>query len=170
MKDGGALRVRPAGPDDHGALWEMLRAVRDAGDTYTFPADMTREAALAYWCAPSHTTFVAEHDGAVLGTYYLRANQPGGGAHVCNCGYITARQAQGRGVARTMLAHSLDMARAGGYRAMQYNFVVSTNIQALTLWRRAGFEEVGRLPLAFHHPTRGYVDALVLMKSLTGPE
>lgn len=160
------MKIRPAVPEDHPALWDMLRPVRDAGDTYTFPPDMGREAALSYWCSPAHRTFVAEVEGQVLGTYYLRANQPGGGAHVCNCGYITAPAAQGRGVARAMLDHSLEAARAEGYRAMQYNFVVSTNARAIATWRRAGFAEVGRLPGAFLHPEQGYVDALVMYRSL----
>lgn len=170
MSDPAGVALRHATEADHAALWDMLRPVRDAGDTYTFPSDMTRDQALAYWCGPTHLTYVAEQAGQVLGTYYLRPNQPGGGAHVCNCGYITAQSARGKGIARAMLAHSLDMARAEGYRAMQYNFVVSTNARAIATWRRAGFAEVGRLPLAFRHPELGYVDALVMMKSLTGPE
>lgn len=141
-----------------------------AGDTYTIDPDLSEAEYLAYWTAPAHTVFVAEQGGTVLGTYYLRRNQGGGGGHVCNCGYITAPAAQGRGVARAMLAHSLDVARQAGYRAMQYNFVVSTNRRAIALWRGAGFSEVGRLPGAFHHPQIGYVDALVMMKSLTEPD
>lgn len=122
---------------------------------------------MAYWTA--HSTFVAQIDGRVLGTYYLRRNQGGGGAHVCNCGYATHPDARGQGVASAMLAHSFDAARTAGFRAMQYNFVVATNTGAIRLWTRAGFQEVGRLPRAFHHPTQGDVDALVLYKSLEEP-
>lgn len=148
----------------------ILTPVFRAGDTYSIDPDLTEDAYLAYWMGPTHSVFVAEADGQMLGTYYLRRNQGGGGAHVCNCGYITAPVARGRGVARAMLAHSLDTARVAGYRAMQYNFVVASNAGAIALWRSAGFQEVGRLPQAFRHPTLGYVDALVLMKSLIGPE
>jgi ribosomal protein S18 acetylase RimI-like enzyme len=102
----------------------------------------------------------------VLGTYYIRPNQSGGGRHVCNCGYVTASEAAGRGVARAMCAHSLEHARARGYRAMQFNFVVSTNTRAVALWQAMGFSIVGRLPGAFAHPALGDVDAFVMFQAL----
>lgn len=160
------VTIRPAGPADGAGLAGLLLPVFRAGDTYSIDPDISAADAVAYWLSPEKTTFVAEAGGAVLGTYYLRANQGGGGAHVCNCGYITAPEARGRGVARAMLRHSLEEARAQGYRAMQYNFVVSTNTRAIDTWTRAGFETVGRLPGAFRHPTEGFVDALVMFRSL----
>ena len=158
--------VRPAGPGDREAIWQVLEPMIRAGDTYTLPRDMDRDAALAYWFGPVHEVFAAEEDGRGVGTYYLRANQQGGGAHVANCGYVTAPCAAGRGVARAMCAHSLDRARSRGFRAMQFNFVVSTNDRALRLWQSLGFEIAGRLPAAFLHPERGYVDAYVMFRSL----
>jgi ribosomal protein S18 acetylase RimI-like enzyme len=137
-----------------------------AGETYPLPRDMTQAGAIAYWMGPDRETFVAEEDGRVLGTYYLRANQLGGGAHVANCGYITASDTTGRGIGRRMCEHSLEYARSRGFRAMQFNFVVSTNERAIKLWQRLGFETVGRLPLAFNHPTHGYVDALIMFRPL----
>jgi ribosomal protein S18 acetylase RimI-like enzyme len=127
---------------------------------------MTREDALAYWSAPGHTVFVAEGDDGVVGTYYLRANQLGGGDHVANCAYVTAVDATGRGVARAMCAHSLEAARARGFRAMQFNFVVTSNDRAIRLWQSFGFETLCRLPSAFRHPEIGYVDALVMHRTL----
>lgn len=127
---------------------------------------MSEEEALAYWFASGHEVFVAEQDGAIVGTYYLQANQRGGGAHVANCGYVTAREAMGRGVASAMCAHSLEHARARGFKAMQFNFVVSTNEGAVRLWRKNGFKIVGTLPEAFLHPERGYVDAFVMYREL----
>jgi ribosomal protein S18 acetylase RimI-like enzyme len=137
-----------------------------AGETYPLPRDMTQAEAIAYWMRLDHETFVAEEDGRLLGTYYLRANQLGGGDHVANCGYITASDATGRGVGRRMCEHSLEYARSRGFRAMQFNFVVSTNERAIKLWQRLGFETVGRLQLAFNHPTHGYVDALIMFRPL----
>ena len=157
---------RPAGPADDPALWAILEPVIRAGETYTLDPDLTEAAALAYWTGPDKACFVAEADGRVVGTYYLRANQAGGGRHVCNCGYMVATAAAGRGVARAMCAHSLDEARARGFRAMQFNFVVSTNQRAVALWRSMGFDTVGRLPGAFHHPVQGDVDALVMFRTL----
>ncbi|WP_237478517.1 GNAT family N-acetyltransferase [Lichenibacterium dinghuense] len=160
------LAIRPARPADAPALWAVLEPVIRAGDTYALDPDMGEAEALAYWLGPDRETFVAEEDGRVLGTYYVRANQAGGGRHVCNCGYVTAPASAGRGVARRMCAHSLDHARARGFRAMQFNFVVSTNTRAVALWRSMGFETVGRLPGAFRHPVHGDVDALVMFRAL----
>ena len=137
-----------------------------AGETYTMPSDMSEAHALAYWMGPDREAFVAEEDGVILGTYYLRPNQLGGGAHVANCGYVTAPEETGRGVARRMCEHSLQRARDRGFRAMQFNFVVATNERAIRLWQSLGFETVGRLPLAFLHPQYGYTDALVLFRVL----
>ena len=161
------MKIRPATPADHDAIWRILEPIFRAGDTYTVDPDISRDDALVYWTGASHGAFVAEADGAVLGTYYLRRNQAGGGAHVCNCGYATAPEAQGKGVARAMLAHSLDEARRQGFRAMQFNFVVATNTRAIATWERAGFAVVGRLPGAFRHPIEGFTDALVMYKDLT---
>ena len=161
-----AFAIRPARPDDAPALWAILEPVIRAGDTYALDPDMTEAEALAYWLGPDREIFVAEEDGRILGTSYLRANQAGGGRHVCNCGYMTAAAAVGRGVARRMCAHSLDRARARGFRAMQFNVVVSTNTRAVSLWRSMGFDIVGRLPGAFRHPDHGYVDALVMFREL----
>lgn len=182
------MQIRPATPADRDAIWSILEPVIRAGETYTLDRDMSREEALAYWLGADRTTFVAEAEaeaeaeakagagaesgagagaGArILGTYYLRANQAGGGAHVCNCGYMTAAEAAGQGVARAMAAHSFVAARAAGFRAMQFNFVVSSNERAVRLWTSMGFATVGRLPGAFDHPQLGEVDALVMFRRL----
>jgi L-amino acid N-acyltransferase YncA len=161
------MHIRLASPAaDADSIWAILEPTIRAGETYTLPTDTTRNGAMAYWFACRHEVFLAEENGQVLGTYFLRANQQGGGSHVANCGYITATWATGRGVARAMCAHSLEHARARGFRAMQFNFVVSTNQRAVALWQTFGFEIVGRLPRAFHHPALGFVDAFVMYRSL----
>lgn len=160
------VTIRSAQPSDEDFIWAILEPVIRSGETYTLPCAMSRPDALAYWFASGHHVFVAETDGAVAGTYYLRRNQPGGGSHVANCGYMTAPNASGKGVASTMCSHSLDQARSLGFRAMQFNFVVSTNDRAVRLWQRFNFEIVGCLPGAFLHPVRGYVDAYVMYRQL----
>jgi ribosomal protein S18 acetylase RimI-like enzyme len=160
------MKIRPARPDDENAIWKILEPVIRGGDTYTLPSDMSRDDALAYWHSVGHEVFVAEDNGEIVGTYYLHANQRGGGAHVANCGYMTAPWATGRGVARAMCEHSLGHAKARGFRAMQFNFVISTNERAVRLWQSMGFETVGRLPAAFLHPSLGPVDALVMYRRL----
>jgi ribosomal protein S18 acetylase RimI-like enzyme len=160
----GAMRIRRAGVEDAGAIWRVIEPTIRAGETYALDRDMTEAEALAYWMGDDRETFVAEEDGEVVGTYFLRANQAGGGRHVCNCGYMTSEAATGRGVGRAMCEHSLEQAREQGYRAMQFNFVVSTNTRAVGLWESCGFAVVGRVPEAFAHPRLGYVDALVMWR------
>ncbi len=160
------LTIRPATRADEDAIWAILEPVFRAGDTYTVPREISRNEALAYWFRDGNRVSVAEDATGVHGTYYLRPNQAGGGSHVANCGYVTAPAAQGRGVARAMCAHSLDQARAHGFRAMQFNFVVSTNMRAVKTWLSHGFVIVGRLPGAFAHPDLGFVDAFVMHRTL----
>lgn len=158
--------IREAHERDHGAIWEIIRPVIRAGETYTLDRDLSRSEALAYWLGKDKETFIAEDQGQIVGTYYLKANQSGGGSHVCNCGYMIDEAASGRGIARAMHAHSLEFAKGRGFRAMQFNFVISTNERAVRLWKSLGFDEVGRLPGAFLHPVKGYVDALVMYRAL----
>ena len=158
--------IRSAVAADEAAIWAILEPVFRAGDTYTVASTISREDALAYWFDAAKRVFVAEIDGRVVGTYYMRANQGGGGAHVCNCGYMTHPDVRGAGVARAMLRHSLELAPQLGFRAMQYNFVVSTNTRAVAIWQAHKFEIVGRLPAAFNHPQKGYVDALIMYRTL----
>ena len=163
---GDMLTIRPAQSSDRDAIWSILEPVIRAGDTYPLPRDLSREDSLAYWFSDEHEVFVAEDGEAVLGTYYLRANQRGGGSHVANCGYMTTPKATGRGVGSAMCAHSIEHARGRGFKAMQFNFVVSTNGRALRLWQRHGFRIVGNLPKAFQHPDGSYAVAYVMYRDL----
>jgi ribosomal protein S18 acetylase RimI-like enzyme len=158
--------IRPASPNDRHAIWTILEPMLRAGDTYSLPSQMPESEALAYWQAPGHSVFVVEDQSRVVGTYFLRTNQQGGGSHVANCGYVSHPDHRGRGIAREMCTHSLEAARARGFLAMQFNFVVSTNEGAIRLWQHMGFDIVGRLPKAFKHPRLGYVDALVMYRQL----
>ena len=160
------MLIRLAANGDASAVWAVMEPIIRAGETYSLPREMSKEGALAYWLSAEREVFVAEDNGEIVGTYGLQANQKGGGAHVANCGYMTAVSATGRGVARAMCAHSLDRARERGFRAMQFNFVISTNQRAVRLWQSFGFEIVGRLPGAFQHPTLGYVDAFIMYRDL----
>lgn len=159
------IRIRPARAEDAAAIWSIIGPIIRGGETYALDRAMSEAEALAYWLAPDKNVFVAEDRDDVVGTYYLRVNQPGGGAHIANAGYATAAFATGRGVARAMGMHSLALARSSGFRGMQFNFVVSSNDVAIRLWQSLGFQIVGTLPLAFAHPSLGYVDALVMSQS-----
>jgi len=158
--------IRPAEAQDDDGIWRVVEPTIRAGETYPLALDLTKADALAYWRSSAHEVHVAEAGGAIVGTYYLRANNQGGGAHVANCGYIVAPSATGRGIARAMCTHSLERAGALGFRAMQFNFVIGSNERAVRLWQSCGFHIVGRLPDAFEHPRLGLVDALVMYRKL----
>lgn len=160
------LKIRLATKDDHASIWSIIGPVIREGETYTLPRDMGEADAVRYWTGPDRCTFVAEENGVIVGTYYIRANQLGGGSHVANCGYMTRADARHKGVARAMCEHSLAEAMRCGFRAMQFNFVVSTNERAVRLWQDLKFREVGRLPAAFQRPNGTYVDALVMFREL----
>lgn len=145
----------------------MLRATLASGDTYAFAPDSSEEDIFNLWVQAPLATYVAcLDDGSIVGTYFLKANQPGLGSHVCNCGYVVAPCARGQGVASAMCVHSQQEALAQGFRAMQFNLVVATNETAVRLWQRLGFQIVGTLPAAFRHLQLGYVDAHVMYKQL----
>ncbi|MHA7833504.1 MAG: GNAT family N-acetyltransferase [Algiphilus sp.] len=158
--------IRAYTPDDWKALWPVLRAEFATGESHPQAPDISEAAAHQSWIEAAQATFVAERAGALVGTYLIKPNQPALGAHVCNCGYIVAHAARRQGVGRALCLHSLATARRLGYRAMQYNLVVATNMPALQLWQAMGFQIVGRLPEAFCHPRHGWVDAFVMTRPL----
>jgi L-amino acid N-acyltransferase YncA len=184
------VNIRPAVEEDRDAIWNIFHEVVAAGDTYAFDSQMSREDALAYWFRADTQTYVAEEDrysvgeavrfpgtltasptgreqdGHLVGTYILRPNQPGAGSHVANAAFMVALNARGKGIGRGMGEHCLSEARRLGFRAIQFNFVVSTNEPAIRLWKRLGFNIVGTLPGAFQHPEKGYVDVYIMFRSL----
>jgi L-amino acid N-acyltransferase YncA len=160
------LTIRAAIETDRDAIWEIFHAVVASGDTYAFDPRISREDALAYWFREDTHTYVAAQDRHVVGTYILRPNQPGSGSHVANAAFMVAPTARGQGIGRAMGEHCLSEARRLGFRAMQFNFVVSTNESAIRLWQQLGFKIVGTLPGAFRHPEKGYVDVYVMFRSL----
>lgn len=164
------IHIRPAKGDDVEQLWKLLHLVFQAGDTYAVPRDIARDEALKLWMSDPRECYVAVEGGRVVGTYFIRTNQQGGGDHVCNCGYVVSETAAGNGIATKLCLHSQERALEIGYKAMQFNFVVASNTRAIRLWQHLGFQVVGRLPLAFRHPREGYIDALVMHKELINTE
>lgn len=158
--------IRLATSDDFAQIWTFFKLIAQAGETYAYDRNISQQEAFHQWMNFPHQTFVFEKDGEILGSYYIKTNHAGAGAHVCNCGYMVSEAARGQGVAAQMCEHSQQIARELGYLAMQFNFVASSNTGAVRLWQKLGFDIVGRLPKAFNHPTQGLVDALVMYKWL----
>lgn len=160
------LTIREANETDWPAIWKIVEPVFRSGETNAVATDISEEAAREVWFASPQKIFVAEDTTGVIGTYYIQPNQGGPGSHICNSGYIVDENARGRGVASQMCEHSQQAAIELGFKAMQYNLVVSTNEGAVRLWQKHGFEIVGTLPHAFRHPKAGFVDAFVMFKTL----
>ena len=160
-------RIRRFEETDWPTLWPILHAACLAGDTFAFAPESTEAEMRRAWVELPAATFVAcSAAGSVVGTYFIKPNQPGLGSHVCNCGYLVAPEARGQGIASALCEHSQATAVALGFRAMQFNLVVVTNERAVRLWQRLGFAVVGTLPGAFRHHRLGFVDALVMYKVL----
>jgi ribosomal protein S18 acetylase RimI-like enzyme len=160
------ISIRKFEPRDWPAIWQVIEPVFRAGETCAYPPDISEADARKSWIDAHPATYVAESDGVILGTYYLKPNRPGLGSHVCNAGYIVSERARGKGAATLMCEHSQSEAIRMGFRAMQFNIVVATNETAVRLWQKLGFEIVGRLPGAFQHSKLGFVDAFVMFKQL----
>ena len=159
--------IRPFNESDWIPVWQMIEPVFRAGETYPMSPNITEAEAKQHWIDSPTATYVYANDAnEPIGTYYIKPNQPALGAHVCNCGYIVAAQSRGQGIAAEMCKHSQKRAVALGFRAMQFNLVVSTNTPSVKLWPRLGFEVVGTLPKAFRHSSLGFVDAFVMYKVL----
>jgi L-amino acid N-acyltransferase YncA len=160
------LTIRAAKETDRDVIWEIFHATVAPGDAFVYDPNTPCEEAMAYWFAKGTRTYAAEQDGKIVGSYILRANRPGLGDHVANAGFMVAPEARGLGVGRAMGEHALTEARQLGYRAMQFNFVISTNESAVRLWQQLGFKIVGTLPGVFRHARKGFVDAYVMFRLL----
>jgi GNAT superfamily N-acetyltransferase len=159
-------QVRKAQTSDRDAIWQIIRAVIATGDTYVFAPDTPQEEMLAYWFSPEKHVYVAEQDGQVLGTFWLKPNYPDLGSHVCNAAFMVAPGAAGKGIGRKMAEFSLDEARRLGFSAMQFNFVVASNTAAVRLWESIGMEIIGEIPDAFMHRKLGPTNALIMYRKL----
>jgi L-amino acid N-acyltransferase YncA len=160
------MNIREATKADFDNIWPIFYEIVKAGDTYGYDPEINKDQAFTLWMETPRKTYVVEDNNTILGTYYIKTNQAGPGSHVCNCGYMVASKARGRGLATEMCEHSQQVGKSLGYNAMQFNFVASSNEGAVRLWHKLGFNTVGTLPKAFNHPEKGYVDAFVMHKHL----
>ena len=160
------IRVRPAVEADRTAVWRIIKSVIAGGDTYVFDPETPEEDMLAYWFSPEKHVYVAEEDGEVLGTYWLKANQPGLGDHIGNGAYMVSPEAKGKGIGKMMALHSIEEARRIGYHAIQFNFVVKSNTVAVNLWKSVGFEVIGEIPDAICHKQYGLTNAYIMYRRL----
>jgi ribosomal protein S18 acetylase RimI-like enzyme len=166
MDETNRIKIRRAVDADFDAIWPIFREVVEAGDSYVYDPQTTKEGARTIWMGEGVATYVAFLGERIVGTYILKANQQGRGSHVANAGYMVSREASGQGIGRAMCEHSLLEARQAGFAAMQFNMVVSTNEAAVALWKKLGFSIVGTLPKAFRHKSLGLVDAYVMHRFL----
>jgi ribosomal protein S18 acetylase RimI-like enzyme len=158
--------IRKAEDRDKTAIWQIIKSVLAGGDTYVFDPDTPEDEMLAYWFSPEKHVFVAEDGGEILGTYWIKANQPGLGSHVGNGAYMVSPNAKGKGIGRKMAEHSIEEAGRLGFHSIQFNFVVKSNEVAVRLWKSVGFEVIGEIPEAFNHKQNGLTSALIMYRKL----
>ena len=160
------MHIRPALAADFPVMWPIFQEVVATETSYMFAADTSEADAFDYWFGPGVASYVAEEDGAIAGMYKIVANQRDLGNHVANASFMVASRFSGRGIGTLLGTHCVRAAKEGGYLAMQFNLVISTNHAAVALWKKLGFAIVGTLPRVFRHGTLGLVDAYVMYRSL----
>ena len=160
------IEIRKAASADQQAVWQIIKVVISTGDTYVFDPHSPEDEMIAYWFSPEKYVYVAEEDGEILGTYWIKSNQPGLGSHVGNGAYMVSPKAKGKGIGRLMAEHSIEEARRIGFKSIQFNFVVKSNEVAVNLWKRVGFEIIGEIPEAFNHRELGLTNAYIMYKKL----
>ena len=160
------LEIRKATEKDEPQIWEIIKSVISSGDTYVFCPNSSKEKMLAFWCGAEKKTYVAVLEDRIVGTFYLKDNQPDLGSHVANAGYMVTPEAKGKRIGRLMAEFSIKEAKRLGYTAMQFNFVVKSNEVAVKLWQNLGFEIIGEIPEAFNHVKNGLTNALIMYRKL----
>ena len=158
--------IRAMTSEDFERFWATFSQIVQGQETYALDAQMSYQRAFELWCARPLGTFVFESQGQVLGSYYLKANGEGPSGHICNCGYMVKAAFQGQGIAKRLCEHSQAIAIEFGFKAMQFNSVVSTNAAAVHLWKTLGYQIIGTIPKGYQHKYLGYVDCYITHKFL----
>lgn len=158
--------IRKATEKDTDGIWEIFHTVIQSGDTYVFRPETTKEEFKEYWLAPIVETFVFDEGNRISGTYILKTNQMDLGSHIANASYMVHPRAQAKGIGIQMGKHSLLEAKTMGFTGMQFNMVVSSNLPAISLWKKLGFQIIGTIPKAFRHAGLGFVDAHIMFREL----
>jgi ribosomal protein S18 acetylase RimI-like enzyme len=159
------MEIKQATATDLDAMWDIFQSVIAVGDALPFSNEFDREMFRSNWFS-TQISYVAVVGSDVLGMYKLGANYPGPGAHVASATYVVHPAAQGKGIGRALVLHSLAQAQSDGFMAMQFNYVVSSNAPAVELYKKLGFTIAGTLPKAFRHRQLGLVDAYVMYRFL----
>ena len=160
------LLIRKATEADIDEVWEIFSKVIETGDTYVFNPKTSKSELKKHWFAPYMNTFVIEDKGCIVGTYIIKPNQIGLGSHISNCSYMVRPNQQGKGIGKQLCVHSIEVAKQNNFKGIQFNIVVSTNKEAIGLWKKHGFKIIGTTPKGFKHQTLGFVDTYIMFKDL----
>jgi L-amino acid N-acyltransferase YncA len=160
--------LRDARLEDFEEIYDIFCHVLNEGKTYSYTLEeMTPERSLAYWMsAPGTHCIVADVKGKVAGVGSVRPNRTGRAHHVANASFMVHPSYRKQGIAKALGKKALSYAKKEGYKAMQFNFVVSANQPAVELWMDLGFKVVGTLPKGFRHATKGKVDVYIMHRFL----
>lgn len=164
----GTMKIRVAEAADWPAIWPIVRTVASAGESFTFPRDIGEDFARECWMltAPGRTVVAVDDAGTILGTAKMNPNHMGPAAHIASASYMVAPEHTGHGIGRALGEYTIEWARAEGYRAMQFNAVVQTNVRAVALWRSLGFTVIGTLPEGYRLPDGTYTGLHIMHRPL----
>jgi L-amino acid N-acyltransferase YncA len=165
------MLIREATLADWPAIWPFMQEIVQAGETYSWDRGLSEDEARAIWFQPSgkpggHTVVATDEDGTVLGTAETGPNHGGPASHIATASFMVDPARSGCGVGRALGEHIMELARADGYRGMQFNAVVETNTAAVRLWRSLGMEILATIPEGFCHPVHGYVGLHIMYQRL----
>ena len=160
------LKITTATPADFDEIWKIFQPILQAGGTYVYSPDTSKDEAFSIWFDESYDTYIAKLDDEIVGAYVIRPGHRDLGSHIANAAYIVADKHRGKGFGRNLGEHSIEQARRLGYKALQFNYVVSSNKVAIELWRKLGFSIVGTIPAAYNHPELGYIDIHIMHRKI----
>lgn len=160
------LTIRPIDNADIHAVSAIVHATITSGTTYPYNPNMSDVEAWELWTNPNNRVYVGCIGDMIVGTFYIRPNQPHLGAHICNAGFMVSSEVAGQGIGTQLGIYALQEAKVLGYHAMQFNLVVATNHASIRIWEKLGFSTIGIVPEAFQHPEHGLTDALIMYKKL----
>jgi GNAT superfamily N-acetyltransferase len=159
--------IRAARDEDWGRIYPFFSLIVAAGETYAYPAALSLEDARPLWMeeAPGLTVVAVDGDD-IVGSAKMGPNRPGRGSHVATASFMVDPEHQGKGAGRALGRYAIAWASAAGYRSIQFNAVVETNVAAVNLWQSLGFRILATVPEAFDHPTQGLVGLHVMFRPL----
>ena len=158
--------IRKYSDNDLGAMTKIWNHIVKEGQYFPQENGLSIKEAAAFFTEQTFTG-VAEEDGAIVGLYILHPNNIGRCGHIANASYAVKADQRGKRIGEKLVVHSLEMAKAAGFRIMQFNAVVANNKGAIRLYKKLGFKELGTIPGGFKMDDDTFMDIIPFYLELT---